>query len=225
MWRSSEGAWSTVRNIYKCIITFITLEVEVCFDNFYILHFVFCRYQVPCDKTLKSVMTTMYLQTKSEIKSLLRQNIEFASLTTDTWTSVANDGFIAITAHGINNEWELVNYTLAVQHLNDRHTGDYLSHVISEVASEHSIQDPICTTDSGANIKCAIKLNGWARFPCFAHTFNLGVQAGLEARDVSTIVDKVKSLVAFFKHSSVAYTKLKEAASKLSQKQCRFISW
>ena len=64
-------------------------------------------------------------------------------------------------------------------------------------------------------MKCAIKSQKWPRFPCFAHALNLGVQAGLNASGVAELLNKAKSLVAYFKHSSVSYTKLKETATQL----------
>ena len=45
------------------------------------------------------------------MKKLL-SDIDFVSLTTDTWTSKATRAFATTTAHFINDEWELVSYAL-----------------------------------------------------------------------------------------------------------------
>ena len=85
----------------------------------------------------------------------------------------------------------------------------------------YHILNPIVVSDSGSNIKCAIKLNGWDRFPCTAHTINLAVQDGLniEGHRSNTetnfvgAIDKCKSVVRHFKHSATATSNVREAAA------------
>ena len=144
-------------------------------------------------------------------------------------TDLKNHGFLAMTAHGLNNNWEMMNYTLTVQHLTERHTGDYFGKVLSDIAADYKICNPICTTDSAANMKCAIQRNNWGHFPCFAHTFNLAVQNGLNVPGVSDIINEAKSVVTYFKHSCVALNKLEDLASRLSESEkssghCRSLS-
>ena len=128
-----------------------------------------------------------------------------------------NDSYIAVTSHSINSEWELKQRTLAVKHLKERHSASYLASELTSVLEEKNIKDVIVTTDNGANIKAAVKLNNWPRFPCFAHTINLAVQSGLETSEIQPTMEKAKTIVRHFKHSSVAYCKLKEAATCLRE--------
>ena len=65
-------------------------------------------------------------------------------------------------------------------------------------------------------MKCAIRSQNWPWFPCFAHTMNLAVQAGLQAPGVSDLLDVAKQLVSHFKHSSIAHAKLKDTAIQLT---------
>lgn len=83
------------------------------------------------------------------------------------------------------------------------------------IAGEFNIEDPIVITDSGANIKSAVHLAEWTRFPCAAHMINLAVRNGLdneEVPEVKMLIDKCKSIVSFFKHSVKATSALKRAA-------------
>lgn len=45
------------------------------------------------------------------------KDVPFHSITCDTWTSKANDGFTAISAHGIDKNWNLKDYIIAVAHI------------------------------------------------------------------------------------------------------------
>lgn len=89
----------------------------------------------------------------------------------------------------------------------------------------YGIQDPVAVSDSGSNIKCAIRLCGWDRFPCAAHTINLAVQDGLNIEGLRTntetkfigIIDKCKNIVKHFKHSVTATASIRENAAILEK--------
>lgn len=63
-----------------------------------------------------SFMTTLYQSAKDDIKGRVKK-LQFVSLTCDQWTSKTNDGYTAITAHGITDDWELKDYTIAVENI------------------------------------------------------------------------------------------------------------
>ncbi len=92
-----------------------------------------------------------------------------------------------------------------------------MSSVLKDIASCFGINNPACTTDSVANMKAAIRMCEWSGFPCFAHTLNIGIQVSLNAPGVFDLLDIAKSLVTHFKHSSVAYSKLKATAIQLKE--------
>ena len=94
------------------------------------------------------------------------------------------------------------------------------------IAEEFDIKSPVTVSDSGANIKKAIKLAQWERFPCIAHMINLSVKAGIESDDipeVKHVIEKCKAIVTHFKHSSNATQALKEAAGKKAGKATTLI--
>lgn len=63
-------------------------------------------------------------------------------------------------------------------------------------------------SDNVANVVSAVRLCQWRHFPCFTLSINLIVQSGLEA--VKPILNKVKSIVEYFKRSSYARSFLDE---------------
>ena len=53
-------------------------------------------------------------------------------------------------------------------------------------------------------------LEDWGDLPCFTHTLQLAVNAGLEINTISRLSGPCKKIVTHFKHSVVATTALHE---------------
>lgn len=54
---------------------------------------------------------------------------------------------------------------------------------------------------------------GWAARPCFVHSINLLVQDGL--KQIENVLNKLKTIVAYFKRSSTALAKLKQTQKQM----------
>ncbi|CAK1581858.1 unnamed protein product [Parnassius mnemosyne] len=61
-------------------------------------------------------------------------------------------------------------------------------------------------SDNAANITAATREGDWRQIPCFAHTLNLCVQSALQ--QLAPVLNKVKSVVEFFKRNTQANQKL-----------------
>ena len=59
----------------------------------------------------------------------------------------------------------------------------------------------------------------WGSLPCFGHTLQLAVNAGLEIHSISRLTEVCKKVVAHFKHSVVAMTALHEQQGALNLPQ------
>ena len=70
--------------------------------------------------------------------------------------------------------------------------------------------------DNGANIVLGVSLLGWPDIPCFGHTLQLCVEAGLKIDMVSRLTGAARKLVGHFKHSSLAMSALKEKQKTLN---------
>ena len=66
-------------------------------------------------------------------------NAEFVALTTDGWTSRSMEGYITVTAHFIH-EWEIKNYVLQTRRMDQSHTSENLSEVLTSAISEWNLQ-------------------------------------------------------------------------------------
>ena len=91
---------------------------------------------------------------------------------------------------------------------NEKCTSQELSDFLMATVKKWNIENKISAvvTDNAPNIVGAIKLNNWRHISCFAHVLNIGIQHGLEK--LKPIINKIKSIVEFFKQSSGACHKL-----------------
>ena len=83
---------------------------------------------------------TNYLAMKQElVDSLTSLNAKIA-LTSDIWTaSVGSLSFIAITAHYIDNEWQLNKRIIAFRPFDFPHSGHQISNIIYQTACNYNI--------------------------------------------------------------------------------------
>ena len=70
--------------------------------------------------------------------------------------------------------------------------------------------------DNGANMVLGVSLVGWPGIPCFGHTLQLCVEAGLNLAMVSKLTGAARKFVGHFKHSSLAMSALKEKQKTLN---------
>ncbi|KAL0879296.1 hypothetical protein ABMA27_003075 [Loxostege sticticalis] len=167
-------------------------------------------YELPSRKHISSVrIPRLYEQKRDEVKKILSDTaIEKICLTVDLWTSKANESYIAITGHFINNNFKMQSVLLSCEHFSDRHTSANIQDFLSNTAREWNIADKInfVISDNAANVQKALQDLGWKHFGCYGHTLNLIVQNALIT--VQDTLDKVKTIVRFFKKSPLATEKL-----------------
>ncbi|XP_047117392.1 zinc finger BED domain-containing protein 4-like [Schistocerca piceifrons] len=166
------------------------------------------NYVPPSRKTLShSLLSQVFDSTLVRVRSAV-QAASYICITTDGWTSVKNENYIAVSAHFIDENCNLKSYLLSSFKFHDKHTAENISNELQNVTSTWGITNKIvaCTTDNAPNMVKAVMMCKWWHVPCFAHTLNLIVQASLEP--VTDTRAKVKSIVEFFKRSPRALEKL-----------------
>lgn len=117
---------------------------------------------------------------------------------------------------------DLCSMNLGVKNLTPHHTALNICEDLKEMLSFWNVKNSqivSATTDNGANIVAGIKLlfeeKNIVHVPCFAHNINLVVSKALgSVKDLVQIIDKVKAIVAYFKHSNVAQDDLRNEQKK-----------
>lgn len=168
-------------------------------------------YVLPSRKTLtNSLLPVLYEEILSNVKEELR-DASAVCLTSDGWTNINNISFYALTAHFVDRQGHLKCYLLECSEFSEKHTGDNISSWVTTVLQKFNIDYKITAivTDNAANMKSAASNLKIRHVSCFAHSLNLVVQNAI-SRSIKPTVDKVKSVVQYFKKSSFALSKLSD---------------
>ncbi|CAI6357783.1 unnamed protein product [Macrosiphum euphorbiae] len=182
-------------------------------------------YKIPCRKTLTKMVKSKYEVLSTLIKSKLSL-VDHLTLTSDIWTDTLNTkSFLGMTVHFLNlNKVALDSVTIGVLELSASHTADNISTWFEHLLAQWGIKKSqvfTVVTDSGANILSAVNktFTSDKHLPCFAHTLNLvSERALLNLTDVLSVINKIKSIVTFFKQSVAASDELRKLCDlKLKQ--------
>lgn len=111
----------------------------------------------------------------------------------DCWSAPRREGFIAIKAYWINNDWQSAEALIGFERIHGNHSGEALGNIVIKKLEEFKILTRIIalTSDNASNNKTLTdtlnkaipwiykKLNirsGIAQVPCLAHVIQLAVQ-------------------------------------------------
>lgn len=154
---------------------------------------------------------------ESRIKEQLKKPDQKIALTTDLWSSINNESFMAVTVSFIDEEWKLYSPVLSTRNLTERHRMDYLVEEMKTIIEKWGIQNNVVAIvhDNAANIKSiARSINEkWLDFGCAAHTFQICISAAMGLNKttnhpISKLVNAASKLVGHFHHSNLATQEL-----------------
>lgn len=177
------------------------------------------RYEIVSRTHLtQTVLPDMYSRVKSKIQLQLN-NITNLCITSDLWSSDSSsqiNDFISVTAHGLNNNFEIRNFCLEVMPFEGEiHTGENISDNLYQALNEWNItkQVKMFVTDNARNIVNAIRnIQHVDHFPCMAHSLQLVLcDALFEQSAVKDMVSISRKIVGHFSHSTNAMKKLQIA--------------
>jgi len=157
----------------------------------------------------KEHIPALYEKCMREMKEMVLKEAEHVCLTTDCWTSRNNESFMAITIHFIDSNFSLKSVLVSCSEFNESHTSINLSEGIKKTVEEWQLGGKIelAVSDNASNIKNALNSLQFKHMGCFAHTLNLVVQSALTLEN--NLIDKVKTIVTYFRKSTVANNKLR----------------
>ncbi|KAJ8346731.1 hypothetical protein SKAU_G00281320 [Synaphobranchus kaupii] len=94
------------------------------------------RYEVPSRRYFTDkAIPALYAETRAKVEDAL-QSAERVALTCDGWTSRATESYVTITAHFIDNNWELQSYVLQTRVMHESHTGAHMAEVLEKATVE-----------------------------------------------------------------------------------------
>ncbi|CAJ1052271.1 zinc finger BED domain-containing protein 1 [Xyrichtys novacula] len=157
-------------------------------------------------KALKAMVEAKHEAAKEKAKAKL-EKVAAVSLTSDMWTSINMDAYLAVTCHFVDERTRLSSVLLGVQVFPQSHTAENIARVKASLMEEWGITNKVTcmVTDGAPNmVACGRELK-LRHHICIAHTLNLIVKKALEQSPVlSGIRAKARKLVGFFRSSTTA---------------------
>ncbi|CAN1786445.1 Putative AC transposase [Linum perenne] len=169
-------------------------------------------FRVPCRNTIKKDILGMYEIERVKIKKKIDANIGRIAITTDMWTATTQQkGYMAVTAHYIDNNWRLRNHLLQFIYVSAPHTADNLASRLFRCMMEWNVDaklssitlDNCSTNDKMINIiksklvsSFLIKDGALLHMRCTAHILNLIVKDGLDV--LNDGIEKIRDSVVYW---------------------------
>ena len=96
--------------------------------------------------TVRADILKLYEQENDKLYNFLDSINCKITLTTDLWTSEhQNFAYICLTAHYVDNDWELNKKILAYKHIEYPHDGETLFRFISDLILEWNLDKKLCS--------------------------------------------------------------------------------
>lgn len=175
------------------------------------------NYKVPKRETMTKRLDFMKEKLASEVKKELEDSAAAVCITTDIWTSMANDAYLSLTASYITPDWVMKTPTLADAEITERHTMAVISTKLDNLADTWGIKDKVlvCVHDGASNMAQTSATNAWLDVGCSAHKLHLSVTSALGIDEVtnsalSKLVGASSRLVGHFSHSVLATNELEK---------------
>ena len=169
----------------------------------------------------------MYCRKVNILKDQLAKT-EHVALTSDLWTSKANEACITITSHFLDENYKLRSYVLETIGYDQDHTGNNLSTYFVAATGKWEIDNKInpIVTDNASNITNAVEFSGYESLRCAGHTLNLCVNDIIDNEKypkIEALLIKCRKIVAHFKRSAKAQNKMIKIHERLEIKQHKMI--
>ncbi|KAL1489200.1 hypothetical protein ABEB36_014133 [Hypothenemus hampei] len=182
------------------------------------------RYQIPSRKTITRRIEDKYAALNIVVRKNLSR-VNTIAFTTDIATVMnATRSFLVYTVHYIDKEaCAIKSISLGVKDLTPHHTAEHISKDFEAILESWDLSKNkiiSVTTDNGANIVAGVNLllaSKNKHVSCLAHNINFVVTKALGSeavKDFVTIIMKVKTIVAYFKHSITAQDDLRAEQRK-----------
>ncbi|RZB96104.1 putative AC transposase [Glycine soja] len=184
------------------------------------------QFKIPSQITIVEDCMNLHRVAKAKLKFNLSQNKQMMSLTTDTWTSIHNKNYLCVTAHCIDERWELIKMILSFVLIPD-HKGDTIGKALEKCLKEWEITK-ICTitvhnadTENLASSYLIQNMCGWngttllngehVHLRCCTHILNSIVSDGLQEMDCC--IARIRAACKYVRSFSSRYACFKRCAN------------
>ncbi|KAH9668696.1 BED-type domain-containing protein [Citrus sinensis] len=189
------------------------------------------QFVMPSRRTIGKDVMELVLEEKAMLKSLICNNKQRVSLTTDLWTSVQNMSYMVITAHFIDSDWCLNRRIISFSAIED-HRGKLIGKKIVACLQDWGIERLFAITVDNATANdiavgyVTMQLLSWRNddalvlagqymhVRCCAHILNLIVISRLGELHAS--VTAIRNAVKYARSSSMRLRTFKQCAEQVN---------
>lgn len=174
--------------------------------------------------TAKADVLAIYVRERENLKKALQKARSRICLTSDLWSSSTSDGYLALTAHYVDENWTLQKQILTFHHVPPPHNGPVLAERVIHFLKEWGIDKRVftITLDNASyndglvgSLKQHLRLTDslfadgmFLHIRCGAHILNLIVQSGLKV--IGEAVTNVRESVKYVRSSEARKLKFAE---------------
>ncbi|XP_032428200.1 zinc finger BED domain-containing protein 1-like [Xiphophorus hellerii] len=162
------------------------------------------NYVLPTRQALKAMVEAKYESAKEHAMAKV-EKVAAVSLTSDMWTSINMDAYLAVTCHFVEENEKLSSVLLGVQAFPQSHTAENIACVKASLMEEWGISGKVTcmVTDGAPNMVACVRELKLRHHICVAHTLNLVVKRALDQHPVlSGLRAKARKLVDYFRSST-----------------------
>ncbi len=141
-------------------------------------------YKVPSVTRISELVKKKYVAAKNRLKDVLK-NVSSLAITTDIWTSCANEAYISVVGHFIDDNWLMVSCVLGTCPFPGNHTAVNILAKLQQVMDEYEF-DMECVKavvhDQASNMEVTGRIleSDWGTetLNCAAHRLQLCINEG-----------------------------------------------
>lgn len=173
------------------------------------------RYSLPSRKYLsETALPELYSIVAKKLADKLK-GVRSMSFTTDIWTSdVCPMSLLSLTVHWVGSDYGLCSAVLQVKKCRGSHNRTTIAAALTDVLDHWMIPPQkvhVILRDNASNMRAAMQDMSVSNLGCFAHSLQLVVNEGvISQRSVSDALASSRKIVAHFKHSQLAQSRLED---------------
>jgi hypothetical protein len=176
------------------------------------------EYKLVSDQTFAGDrLNAVYNKVLEAVKPILQQSKSGYHVTTDGWTSKANEPYISYTVHFIDDQWQLRSFVLAARKFPHPHTGVQICSMLDSLRREFNLSEDAwkySVVDGGRNYQLAIRLGPSVVLYCAAHRLNVKINKSLKDSHAELIIAELRKLISAFKNSTKSTQELQKRAKE-----------
>ena len=175
------------------------------------------NYILPSRKALKTMVAKKFKEEKEKAREEL-QKATAVGLTSDMWTSIHMDAYLAVTCHFVDSKDQLASILLKVGKLPESHTAANIAAVKHALTEEWGIRSKVAcmVTDGAANMVASVNSLQIRHSHCIAHALNLVVKKALDQTEgLGNLRGKARRIAKYFRTSTLVRERLLELQQQM----------